>query len=91
MNWNTVFLLAYVSGERKGGLILETPCKLDESSNKAIKLDIEIEQKVIEETLNEFRSKKSTEETITLAMKDLGLKRYEKFDRIGLMNVTIFF
>ncbi|XP_022153088.1 fatty acyl-CoA reductase 3-like [Momordica charantia] len=66
---------AYVSGERKGGLILETPCKLDESSNKAIKLDIEIEQKVIEETLNEFRNKKSTEETITLAMKDLGLKR----------------
>lgn len=69
------FLLAYVSGEREG-LILETPYKLGESLNGIKGLDIETEQKVVEERLKQLKENGATNEYITLAMKDLGLERY---------------
>lgn len=68
-----LFCLGFVSNEREG-LILETPCKLEDSVDGTSKLDIEIEGKIIEETLKEFTNR--SEETITtLAMKHLGQKR----------------
>ncbi|CAN4100759.1 unnamed protein product [Withania somnifera] len=66
---------AYVSGERTG-LILETPYKLGETLNgTSAVLDIDSEKKVIEETLKQLRFEGSSEESITSAMKELGLER----------------
>ncbi|XP_038902602.1 fatty acyl-CoA reductase 3-like [Benincasa hispida] len=74
----------FVSNQREG-LILETPCKLENSLDGTSKLDIEIEGQIIEETLNEFRN---IEETITtLAMKDLGQKRAKVY---GYPNTYVF-
>lgn len=67
-------LVAYVSGEREG-LILETPYKLGESLNGTQGLDIATEEKVAEEKFKQLEENGATEETITIAMKDLGLER----------------
>lgn len=75
---DVVYCKAFVSNKREG-LIFETPCKLDESLYGITRLDIETERKIIEETFKKIKNNKSsTEQTITLAMKDLGLKRYVK-------------
>lgn len=66
---------AYVSGE-KPGLILETPFSLGETLNGEIGLDIEQEKRIMEDTLNMLKSDNtSTDKAITLAMKDLGMRR----------------
>lgn len=49
---------------------------MGESLNGTIGLNIEEEQKLVEETLNKLTSKGATQETITLTMKQLGLQRY---------------
>ncbi|XP_071734913.1 fatty acyl-CoA reductase 3-like [Rutidosis leptorrhynchoides] len=78
---------AYVSGE-KPGLILETPHRLGEALNGAPGLDINIEKKIIDEKLKELNSdEKATDKSITLAMKDLGIKRASKF---GWPNTYVF-
>lgn len=56
---------------------METPYKLGESLNGIEGLDIEAEQMVIEEKLKQLKENGATNETITLAMKDLGLERYK--------------
>lgn len=68
-------MAAYVSGE-KSGLILETPYKMGESLNGVRGLDIEEEKKLVEQELSKLEAEGASEETVTLAMKDLGLKRY---------------
>lgn len=68
--------LAYVSGEREG-LIHEIPHKMGESLNGTIGLNLEIEQKLVEETLNKLRKNGATKDIITLTMKELGLQRYK--------------
>ncbi|CAK9314315.1 unnamed protein product [Citrullus colocynthis] len=65
---------AYVSGEREG-IIQEIPYRMGESLNGTIGLNIESEQKLVEETLNKLINNGATEESITLTMKHLGLKR----------------
>ncbi|KAI3748187.1 hypothetical protein L6452_11109 [Arctium lappa] len=78
---------AYVSGE-KPGLILETPYKLGETLNGANGLDINTEKKIIEEKLKELSSDETaTDKSITLAMKDLGIERANKF---GWPNTYVF-
>ncbi|CAK9314311.1 unnamed protein product [Citrullus colocynthis] len=77
---------AYVSGEREG-LIMETPYKLGESLNGIEGLDIEAEQMVIEEKLKQLKENGATNETITLAMKDLGLERSKLY---GWPNTYVF-
>ncbi|XP_022153083.1 fatty acyl-CoA reductase 3-like [Momordica charantia] len=77
---------AYVSGEREG-LILETPYKLGESLNGIKGLDIETEQKVVEERLKQLKENGATNEYITLAMKDLGLERAKMY---GWPNTYVF-
>ncbi|MED6106721.1 hypothetical protein PIB30_007044 [Stylosanthes scabra] len=66
---------AYVSGEREG-LVLEDPLKLGVSLNGVMGLDIHMEKKVIEESLNRLRKKRATEDDIKIAMRDLGITRY---------------
>ncbi len=70
-----VSLSAYVSGE-KAGLILENPYRMGETLNGALGLDMEAEKKLAEEKVNELRANGSTEQEITLAMKDLGIERF---------------
>ncbi|XP_076910406.1 alcohol-forming fatty acyl-CoA reductase-like [Bidens hawaiensis] len=78
---------AFVSGETPG-LILETPYRLGKALNGAHGLDINTEQKIIEKKLKELSSDKaSTDELITLAMKDLGIERAHKF---GWPNTYVF-
>ncbi|GAV74086.1 Sterile domain-containing protein/NAD_binding_4 domain-containing protein [Cephalotus follicularis] len=77
---------AYVSGERSG-LILETPYSLDDTLNGATGLDIEAEKKVVEQELNQLRAEGAKEDAITLAMKDLGVKRAKIY---GWPNTYVF-
>ncbi|XP_076906732.1 alcohol-forming fatty acyl-CoA reductase-like [Bidens hawaiensis] len=78
---------AYVSGE-KPGVMLETPYHLGEALNQAPELDINTEKKIIEEKLKELSSDEtSTDKSITLAMKDLGIQRANKF---GWPNTYVF-
>lgn len=56
---------------------METPYKMGESLNWMKGLDIEAEQMVIEDKLKQLKENGATNETITLAMKDLGLERYK--------------
>ncbi|MED6227620.1 hypothetical protein PIB30_115528, partial [Stylosanthes scabra] len=68
------WIAAYVCGERQG-VILEDPHKVGVSLNGVVGLDIDMEKKVIEETLNQLQKKEATDSDIKLAMKDLGIKR----------------
>ncbi|KAL0537888.1 hypothetical protein IC582_026879 [Cucumis melo] len=77
---------AYVSGEREG-LIMETPYKMGESLNWMKGLDIEAEQMVIEDKLKQLKENGATNETVTLAMKDLGLERSKLY---GWPNTYVF-
>ncbi|KAF5770101.1 putative alcohol-forming fatty acyl-CoA reductase [Helianthus annuus] len=78
---------AYVAGETPG-LILETPYLLGKTLNDANGLDINTEKKIIEERLKELSyDKTSTDKSITLAMKDLGVERANKF---GWPNTYVF-
>lgn len=77
---------AYVSGEREG-LILENPCRMGESLNGISGLDIDAEIKLVDQTLKKLEAEKATEATITLAMKDLGIKRAKLY---GWPNTYVF-
>lgn len=77
---------AYVSGE-KAGLILENPYRMGETLNGALGLDMEAEKKLAEEKVNELRANGSTEQEITLAMKDLGIERSRVY---GWPNTYVF-
>ncbi|CAK9153820.1 unnamed protein product [Ilex paraguariensis] len=77
---------AYVCGE-KAGLILENPYKLGETLNGTPGLDIDAEEKVVEERLNELQLEKASEQAITSAMKDLGIQRARKY---GWPNTYVF-
>lgn len=77
INWECLlyFLAAYISGEKEG-FILETPHKLGESLNGTEGLNIEIEQKIIEQRLKQLKDNGASEKDVTIAMKDLGIQRY---------------
>ncbi|CAK9150535.1 unnamed protein product [Ilex paraguariensis] len=77
---------SYVSGE-KAGLILENPYNMGETLNGTPGLDINVEKKMMEERLNELRVEKSSEQEITSAMKDIGIKRARKY---GWPNTYVF-
>ncbi|KAG8387509.1 hypothetical protein BUALT_Bualt02G0028500 [Buddleja alternifolia] len=77
---------AYVSGEKEG-LILETPYKMGETLNGASGLDIETEKKFVDETLKQLRIENCSEDSITSAMKDLGIQRAKKY---GWPNTYVF-
>ncbi|XP_027083886.1 alcohol-forming fatty acyl-CoA reductase-like [Coffea arabica] len=77
---------AYVSGEKEG-LMLETPYNMGETLNGTSGLDVEVEKKFLEEKLKELRAENNSEQSITLAMKDLGIQRARKF---GWPNTYVF-
>ncbi|KAL3530408.1 hypothetical protein ACH5RR_009730 [Cinchona calisaya] len=77
---------AYISGEKEG-LVLETPYALGETLNGTCGLDIDVEKKIMEEKLKELRAENICEESISLAMKDLGIQRARKF---GWPNTYVF-
>lgn len=58
------------------GVITEKPFYLGDTIDKTSKLDIPAERKLVEETLNQLQAEYATEEAVTSAMKDLGLKRF---------------
>nr|GME13447.1 alcohol-forming fatty acyl-CoA reductase-like [Ipomoea batatas] len=66
---------AYVSGEREG-LLKETPFQMGETLNGKCGLDIDRENEIIQETLTNLRAQNNvSDESITLAMKELGIQR----------------
>ncbi|KAF8395374.1 hypothetical protein HHK36_019320 [Tetracentron sinense] len=68
---------AYVSGEREG-LILEKPFYMGETLNGTSGLDIDVELKLMEERLNELRAEEATKEAEKIAMKEMGVERFER-------------
>lgn len=77
---------AYVWGE-KSGMLYESSFKMGDALNGASGLDIDVERKVVEQELNELQAEGATEEAITLAMKDLGIKRAKIY---GWPNTYVF-
>lgn len=77
---------AYVSGERSG-LILENSYKMGETLNGASGLDIDVEKTVVAQELNELQAEGASEQAITLAMKELGIKRAKIY---GWPNTYVF-
>ena len=63
-----------MSGE-KSGLIMETPYRMGETLNGTTGLDINHERKLVQEKLDQLLVIKAPPETITQAMKDMGLTR----------------
>ncbi|KAM7251281.1 hypothetical protein ACFE04_023164 [Oxalis oulophora] len=74
-------------GDLNKKLMLEKPLYMGKSINKAIKLDIEMENKVIEKKLNELRQQSLSEKEITKAMKDFGNERARLY---GWSNTYVF-
>ncbi|KAK9279454.1 hypothetical protein L1049_013133 [Liquidambar formosana] len=83
---NNGLFSAYVCGE-KAGLILENSFNMGESLNGTSGLDIDAEIKLADQKLNELRAEGATEAEITLAMKDLGIKRAKMY---GWPNTYVF-
>lgn len=77
---------AYVSGER-GGLILESPFQMGDTLNGVGGLDIDAEQKVIDDTIKQLHSENANEKEITNVMKNLGLSRARRY---GWPNTYVF-
>ncbi|KAH0731894.1 hypothetical protein KY289_003082 [Solanum tuberosum] len=65
---------AYVCGEKEG-LILEKPLNYGEMLNGSSHLDINVEQKLVEEARKELRDRNATEKEVRLAMRVLGIER----------------
>ncbi|KAH9659960.1 Fatty acyl-CoA reductase 3 [Citrus sinensis] len=65
---------AFVWGE-ESGMLYESSFKMGDTLNGASGLDIDVERQVVEQELNELQAEGASEEAITLAMKDLGIKR----------------
>lgn len=77
---------AYVCGE-KSGLIMETPYRMGETLNGTTGLDINHEKKLVQEKLDQLLVIKAPPETITQAMKDMGLARAKMY---GWPNTYVF-
>ncbi|XP_051120232.1 alcohol-forming fatty acyl-CoA reductase-like [Andrographis paniculata] len=77
---------AYVAGERSG-LILETPYKMGETLNGEPGLDIDLEKKLIDDTLKQLKAEQCSEDYVKSTMKDLGIQRARKF---GWPNTYVF-
>ncbi|EFH51921.1 predicted protein [Arabidopsis lyrata subsp. lyrata] len=77
---------SYVCGE-KSGLVMETPYRMGETLNGAIGLDINQEQKFVNEKLSKLQATGALPETITQAMKDYGLRRAKMY---GWPNTYVF-
>ncbi|KAJ4823737.1 hypothetical protein Tsubulata_040564, partial [Turnera subulata] len=61
------------------GLIPEAPYTFKDSLNGVSGLDINEEKLIVQKKLNELETEEATDESITEAMKDLGLKRLKFF------------
>ncbi|XP_065866372.1 fatty acyl-CoA reductase 3-like [Euphorbia lathyris] len=77
---------AYVCGV-KSGLIQESPYNLNEPHNGISGLDINEENDLIDKKVEELRAQKVTEAESRDAMKELGMKRAEKY---GWPNTYVF-
>ncbi|MED6148870.1 hypothetical protein PIB30_057130 [Stylosanthes scabra] len=77
---------AYVCGEEKG-LKPEEPFQMGQTLKGSLKLDINLEKKLIEQKLSELHTQNANEETITSIMKELGATRANLH---GWPNVYVF-
>ncbi|XP_069145443.1 probable fatty acyl-CoA reductase 4 [Solanum lycopersicum] len=64
---------AYVCGEKEG-LILEKTLNYGETLNGSSHLDIDVEQKLVEEALKDLQHRNATEKEVRLAMRVLGIE-----------------
>ncbi|GAB4859696.1 hypothetical protein Ancab_011175, partial [Ancistrocladus abbreviatus] len=62
---------AYVCGD-KTGLILEKPYYMGDAPNGRPSLDINVEKKLVDETLNDHKAKQTSEKEIRQILRDLG-------------------
>ncbi|ESR37511.1 hypothetical protein CICLE_v100285071mg, partial [Citrus x clementina] len=76
----------FVWGE-ESGMLYESSFNMGDTLNGASGLDIDVERKVVEQELNELQAEGASEEAITLAMKDLGIKRAKIY---GWPNTYVF-
>ncbi|XP_060217187.1 fatty acyl-CoA reductase 3-like [Lycium barbarum] len=60
---------------KREGLILEKPLNYGETLNGSSHLDIDVEKKLVEETLKDLQGRNATEKEVTLAMRILGIER----------------
>ncbi|XP_028555399.1 fatty acyl-CoA reductase 3 [Dendrobium catenatum] len=67
---------AYVAGVKEG-VISEKPFCFGEALNKDLYLDIQGELKLVEERKKKLHEKNSTKDVEKVAMKDLGIERFE--------------
>lgn len=65
---------AYVCGEDKG-IIVEKPFPMGKAKKGTAKIEIEVEQKLVEEKLDQLHTENVSEKTIAAALKDFGLQR----------------
>ncbi|XP_019198999.1 PREDICTED: alcohol-forming fatty acyl-CoA reductase-like [Ipomoea nil] len=77
---------AYVFGERDG-LLQESTLQMGETLNGRCGLDIDRENEIIEETLKNLIVENASDESITLAMKELGIQRARTY---GWPNTYVF-
>ncbi|XP_022753766.1 alcohol-forming fatty acyl-CoA reductase-like [Durio zibethinus] len=77
---------AYVCGEKEG-IIVEKSYHMGEPPNGMYELNIDKEMKIVKEKLNQLRLQNATEEAITLAMKNFGIKRARLY---GWPNTYVF-
>lgn len=73
-----MWLSAYVAGVQEG-IITEKPFNFGEALKPDLKVDIAEELRLLEETKNQIQDEKKTKEAEKEAMKELGIKRYQKF------------
>lgn len=69
-----IVFLAYVSGEKEG-LILERAYKMGETLNGISGLDIDVEKKLIDDTLKSLKAENCSDDVVKSKMKDLGIQR----------------
>ncbi|XP_074267641.1 alcohol-forming fatty acyl-CoA reductase-like [Silene latifolia] len=77
---------AYVCGE-KTGLISETPYSMGETLNGVLGLDIDNEKKLVDQLLNNLKTRELSEKAIRQILKDFGKQRAELY---GWPNTYVF-
>ncbi|GMH22390.1 hypothetical protein Nepgr_024233 [Nepenthes gracilis] len=75
---------AYVSGARVGLIQEEPPVYLSGDTHN---LDVEYEKRLVHQKLHQLRVERATDDSIKLAMKELGLQRASEY---GWPNVYVF-
>lgn len=88
--FSTKYFAAYVCGERSG-LVPEKPFRMGETLNGLDNLDINAEPQLAMDLLRELQRQNASEEKISNALKDLGIRRYEHLICLSSHSIHPFF